>query len=187
MAKTLIVAPAFLQDLLLLNFHLMVGLLKVSKSSLRARPLEPASSSGSSRPHRNQIGCGTSSLSQLFPSKPARRRTRDESILFDDGHLSPATNKWLKGYGTELSHKFAIPNDALHAFVDIGSFNCPDPGFTAGQTHCKLGSLVHMLMDLKAHLIAITSQDQKNMHAEWILSQECKVSLLSCTCCNLHH
>ena len=187
MAKTLIVAPAFLQDLLLLNFHLMVGLLKAFKSSLRARPLEPTSSSGSSRPHGNQTGSGTSSLSQSFPSTPARWRTRDESILFDNGHLSPASNKQLKVYGTELSNKFAIPNDALHAFVDVGSFNCSDAGFTAGLTHCKLGSLVHMLMDLKAHLIAITSQDQKNMHAEWILSQECKVSLLSCTCCNLHY
>ena len=187
MAKTSIVAPAFLHNLLFLNFDLMVGLLKTFKSSLRARPSEPASSSDSSRPHGNQTGSDTSSLSQLSPSTPAWRRTRDASILFDDGHLSPASNKQLKVYGTELSHKFTIPNDALHAFVDVSFCNCSDPGFTAGLTHCKLSSPVHILMDLKAHLIAITSQDQKNMHAEWISSQECKVSLLSCTCCNLHY
>ena len=98
-AKTSIVALAFLQDLLLLNFHLMVGLLKAFKSSLRARPSEPASSSGSSRPHGNQTGSGMSSLSQSFPSMPAQQRTRDESILFDDGHLSPASKNGSKFMG----------------------------------------------------------------------------------------
>ena len=120
--KEIDVVLVFLLDLLLFNFHLMVGLLKTFKSNLRARPSEPASTLGSSRPHENQAGTGTgtSSLSHSFPSMPACQRTRDKSILFDNGHLSPASNKMLKAHGTELSHKFTIPNDALHAFVNIG-------------------------------------------------------------------
>ena len=68
----------------------------------------------------SQVGSCTLSMSHFsFLLMPAHWRARDENILFDNGHLSPASNKWVKVYGTELSHKFAIPNDALHAFVNV--------------------------------------------------------------------
>lgn len=99
---------------------IMVGMLKTFKSSLRVRPSESTASLGSSRPHEIQTGSGMSNSSLSLPSTPAHQRTRNERILFDNGHLSPASNRCLKAYGTELSYKFAIPNDALHAFVNVG-------------------------------------------------------------------
>lgn len=48
--------------------------------------------------------------------------------------------------------------------------------FIVGLRGTKLGSLLHMLMDIKAHLISISTQSQKSLHVEWIESQDCQVS-----------
>ena len=51
-------------------------------------------------------------------------------------------------------------------------------GFVLALTICKtmLGSPLHILMDIKAHLISISTQSQKSLHAEWMESQDGKVS-----------
>ena len=40
----------------------------------------------------------------------------------------------------------------------------------------KLSSPLYMLMDIKAHFISISCQGQKTENAEWLKSQNCKVS-----------
>ena len=55
----------------------------------------------------------------MFPPTPVRRRTREESLLFDDAHLSPTSNKRLKAYGTELSIKLGLAGTTLDEFVDV--------------------------------------------------------------------
>ena len=94
------------------------------KASLRGRPLTPTPTNHSRS--ESPIGSGSVSGSGSFSlnvvsATPAWQRTGKESLMFDDGHLSPGSNKQLKAYGMELSHKFSIPDTALHAFVDVGS------------------------------------------------------------------
>lgn len=56
--------------------------------------------------------------------------------------------------------------------------------FVAGLIATKLGSPMYMLMNIKAHLELITNQSEKNSHAQWITSSECKVSTSSPYCCH---
>ena len=90
------------------------------KASLRGRPLTPTLTN----PSRSECPVGSHSGSCSFSlnvvsATPAQQRMREESLMFDDGHLSPGSNKQLKAYGTELSHKLSIPDTALHAFIDV--------------------------------------------------------------------
>ena len=151
------------------------GLVSSYKASLRGRPLTPTPTnpSRSESPIGSRSGSGSFSLN-VVSATPAWWRTREESLMFDDGHLSPGSNRQLKAYGTECSHKLSIPDTTLHAFIDVSlsTQNLRLDYLTA----MKLGSPLHMLMDIKAHLVSISYQGRKSSQAEWIESQDCKAS-----------
>ena len=89
---------------------------------MKGRQLIPAPTnaprSESSAGSGSSSGSGSFSLN-MVPQTPMEQRMRDESLMFDDDHLSLGSNKQLKAYGSEFSHKLSIPDTTLHAFVEV--------------------------------------------------------------------